>query len=184
MSQVVKGRFSNAQKAWSSVRSLFWGSIFLKLIWPHLSLWSFGLKWHLPRSWRWSWRRSRGRRGSSRVSSLRTTFFKLHFLLSCTPFLSFFLFFISNSFVSDVPGMIYRTLKMYFWKQLVHSRHLFISVFAKHLIVNQIPDDWIRTADLWCWKQPLYQLRHNPVQSWRYFKLPIKQSPNFDFIFF
>ena len=115
---------------------------------------------------------------------LEQPFFKLHFLLSCTPFLSFFLFFISNSFVSDVPGMIYRTLKMYFWKQLVHSRHLFISVFAKHLIVNQIPDDWIRTADLWCWKQPLYQLRHNPVQSWRYFKLPIKQSPNFDFIFF
>ena len=22
-------------------------------------------------------------------------------------------------------------------------------------------DDWIRTADLWYWKQPLYQLSHN-----------------------
>ena len=22
-------------------------------------------------------------------------------------------------------------------------------------------DDWVRTADLWCWKRPRYQLRHN-----------------------
>ena len=25
-------------------------------------------------------------------------------------------------------------------------------------------DDWIRTADLWCWKQLLYQLSHNHCQ--------------------
>ena len=26
-------------------------------------------------------------------------------------------------------------------------------------------NDWIRTADLWSWKQPLYQLSHNHFPS-------------------
>ena len=42
---------------------------------------------------------------------------------------------------------------------------LFIFVFSIMLIVNNInikfADDWIRTADLWYQKRPLYQLSHN-----------------------
>ena len=38
----------------------------------------------------------------------------------------------------------------------------FIFVFSIQLIVHiYFADDWIRTADLWCQKQPLYQLRLN-----------------------
>ena len=38
----------------------------------------------------------------------------------------------------------------------------FIFVFSIQLIVHiNFADDWIRTADLWFWKRPLYQLRHN-----------------------
>ena len=45
-----------------------------------------------------------------------------------------------------------------------------IQFFAK-LIVNNIANDWIRTMDLWYWKRPLYQLRHNhcPYQIEFYF---------------
>ena len=47
-----------------------------------------------------------------------------------------------------------------------HSRPLFffILVFSIQLTVNVqnkfLADDWIRTADLWNWKRPLYQLSH------------------------
>ena len=38
----------------------------------------------------------------------------------------------------------------------------FIFVISIQLIVHiNFSDDWIRTADLWCQKQPLYQLGHN-----------------------
>ena len=38
------------------------------------------------------------------------------------------------------------------------------------MIVNKIADDWwIRTADLWCLKAPLYQLRHNRCPGQAYF---------------
>ena len=30
-------------------------------------------------------------------------------------------------------------------------------------------DDWIRTMDIWCWKQPLYQLSHNHCPEIFYF---------------
>ena len=35
------------------------------------------------------------------------------------------------------------------------------------MFIINFADDWIRTADLWCRKQPLYQLSHNhcPVLS-------------------
>ena len=43
-----------------------------------------------------------------------------------------------------------------------HLRRLFlILVFSTKLIVNNIANCWIWTADLWCWKRPLYQLSHN-----------------------
>ena len=47
-----------------------------------------------------------------------------------------------------------------------HSRPLFfISVipieFLIELIQIKFVNDWIRTADLWRWKRPLYQLRRN-----------------------
>ena len=35
------------------------------------------------------------------------------------------------------------------------------SSFQYIYIVSNIADDWIRTTDLWCWKRPHYQLRHN-----------------------
>ena len=34
-------------------------------------------------------------------------------------------------------------------------------------------DDWIRTADLWNWKQPLYQLSHNHCPYQLIFKMLI-----------
>ena len=30
---------------------------------------------------------------------------------------------------------------------------------------QKFADDWFRTADLWCRKQPFYQLSHNPYQT-------------------
>ena len=35
--------------------------------------------------------------------------------------------------------------------------------FYSRLLIqaNNIANDWIQTEDLWCRKQPLYQLRHN-----------------------
>ena len=58
-----------------------------------------------------------------------------------------------------------------FFKKMGHSRPLFFFIF--HLFNTQLTvynncsilinfaDDWIRTADLWYWKRPLYQLSHN-----------------------
>ena len=37
---------------------------------------------------------------------------------------------------------------------------LFNTVDSKQMF-NNFADDWIQTADLWYWKQPLYQLSHN-----------------------
>ena len=37
----------------------------------------------------------------------------------------------------------------------------FIFVCSKQSIVNKVADDYIRTADLWRRKRPLYQLRHS-----------------------
>ena len=46
-----------------------------------------------------------------------------------------------------------------------HSRPLFslLSSFQFSLFntVTELADDWIRTADLWCQEQRLYQLRHS-----------------------
>ena len=48
-----------------------------------------------------------------------------------------------------------------FLKKLGLSRPLF-SLFSIQLIVHiHFADDWIRKADIWCRKRPLYQLRHN-----------------------
>ena len=53
-----------------------------------------------------------------------------------------------------------------------HSRppypHLCLfNTFLRYLqlIVNKFTDDWIRTTDLCCWKQPLYQLGYNFCSS-------------------
>ena len=46
----------------------------------------------------------------------------------------------------------------------IASHFLFYFVFPIQLTLNRsykITNDCIRTADLWCWKRPLYQLRHN-----------------------
>ena len=44
----------------------------------------------------------------------------------------------------------------------------FIFDFSIKLIVYiNFTDDWIWTANLWCRKRPLYQLRHNHFPSWQ-----------------
>ena len=48
-----------------------------------------------------------------------------------------------------IPGLFF----LYF--------RLFNTGFLIKVIVNNIAVDWIRTVDLWFWKRPLYQLRHN-----------------------
>ena len=48
----------------------------------------------------------------------------------------------------------------------------FIFVFSIQLTVNNFADDWIRTADLWCRKRPLYQLSHNHCPTHLFF-LPL-----------
>ena len=48
--------------------------------------------------------------------------------------------------------------------EMGHSRplfSLFSSVQYSWQMFKKFVDDWIWTADLWCWKQPLYQLSHN-----------------------
>ena len=60
-----------------------------------------------------------------------------------------------------------------------HSRPLFIyfRLFNTQLTVNKssiykkIANDWIRTADLWYLKQPLYQLSHNHCPNEELFKV-------------
>ena len=32
------------------------------------------------------------------------------------------------------------------------------------MFIINFANDWIRTSDLWFWKQPLYQLSHNHCQ--------------------
>ena len=38
---------------------------------------------------------------------------------------------------------------------------VFLRLFNPADRKQKFADDWIRTADLWCWKQPLDQLSHN-----------------------
>ena len=42
------------------------------------------------------------------------------------------------------------------------SFHLLNTADRKQVIFS---NDWIRTADLWCWKRALYQLSHNPCTT-------------------
>ena len=52
-----------------------------------------------------------------------------------------------------------------FQKWAIPGLFFFIFVVSIQLTVNKcsinFADHWIRTADLWYWKQPLYQLSHN-----------------------
>ena len=52
----------------------------------------------------------------------------------------------------------------------ITSKFFFIFVFSIQLTLNncsvyKFADDWIRTADLWCRRRPLYQLSHNHCPS-------------------
>ena len=57
--------------------------------------------------------------------------------------------------------------QIFFFKKkwAIPGLFLFIFVFSIQLIINKcsinFADDWSRTADLWYWKRPLYQLSHN-----------------------
>ena len=54
---------------------------------------------------------------------------------------------------------------IFFW--MGHSRpiflyfRLFYSWQYTNVLYKSFDDDWIRTADFWCWKRLLYQLSHN-----------------------
>ena len=48
---------------------------------------------------------------------------------------------------------------------------LFNTVDSKYMFNGNISDQWIRTADLWCWKQPLYQQSKNHCPFLKYFCL-------------
>ena len=43
--------------------------------------------------------------------------------------------------------------------------HLFKTVDSQKNVLRNFANDWIRTADLLCRKQPLYQLHYNPCPS-------------------
>ena len=67
-----------------------------------------------------------------------------------------------DSIWSQCHKLVWKMLKM------SHSRYLFLYFrssfqysFLIKLIINNSADDWIQTADLWHWKQLLYQLCHN-----------------------
>ena len=48
---------------------------------------------------------------------------------------------------------------------MIHFRHLLnlFFVFPMQYIVNENANDWIRTAELWCQKRPIYPLRHHHI---------------------
>ena len=48
---------------------------------------------------------------------------------------------------------------------MIHFRHLLnlFFVFPMQYIVNENANDWIRTAELWCQKRPIYHLRHHHI---------------------
>ena len=68
--------------------------------------------------------------------------------------------------VSIIKRTEYFTFECFF-KKLGHSRPLFLyfrlfnTVDSEMFNIIFFADDWFRTADLWIWKQLLYQLSHN-----------------------
>ena len=52
---------------------------------------------------------------------------------------------------------------------------VFSTVNSKYVKFKNLADDWIQTADLWYWKQPLCQLSHNhcpyPIYRERWYSL-------------
>ena len=52
----------------------------------------------------------------------------------------------------DIPGLFF-----FFFR-------LFNTVDSKQMFNINFADDWIRSADLWYWKRPLYQLSHTTAQ--------------------
>ena len=52
----------------------------------------------------------------------------------------------------------------YYFKWAIPGLFVSLSVFSIQLRVN-CQYNWIRTADLWNWKRPLYQLSHNHCTS-------------------
>ena len=65
--------------------------------------------------------------------------------------------------IEDKISLRYKFVK----NSAIPGLFFFNFVFSIQLIVHiTFADGWIQTADLWCWKRPLYQLRHNhfPIQ--------------------
>ena len=81
-------------------------------------------------------------KGKARMSHKRPFQFKVQFRLA-TPRLKTDLFLKNGQFLTFCFFRLFNT---------VHGKQMFNINFA---------DDWIRTTDLWCQKQPLYQLNHS-----------------------
>ena len=87
--------------------------------------------------------------------------------LICTPFKGKKWFKIPNNLAFKPQRSHYHLANKKISKTLVQWI-LFISVDRKHCSLQIFADDWIRTADLWNKKQPLYQLRHNHCPSFTF----------------
>ena len=69
-------------------------------------------------------------------------------------------------FCAEYKRLLEDTPTLFLKKWAVHGLFFFyFRLFNTQLTVNKcsinFADDWIRTADLWYWKRPLYQLSHN-----------------------
>ena len=58
---------------------------------------------------------------------------------------------------------------IFYQKWAIPGLFLFIFVFSMQIFHLKIADDWIRTAHLWYWKRPLYQLSHNHFPMLNFF---------------
>ena len=54
-----------------------------------------------------------------------------------------------------IPGLFFLYFRLFNTQLTVNKCSIYKLIFA---------DDWIQTADLWYWKQLLYQLSHNQCQ--------------------
>ena len=57
-------------------------------------------------------------------------------------------------------------------RYLIHEKYVIFDskvyfLPIQFIVHTNFADDWIRTADLWCRKQPMYQLHHNHKSIFR-----------------
>ena len=77
------------------------------------------------------------------------------------PFISFPVFQPASFLLTPSSLEPLRNLFKFFKMGLSRTLFLYFCIFYCTIGRNFFADVWIRTADLWCWKRPLYQLSHN-----------------------